>query len=365
MDTHAIPMFSIPDLEAIRDGLSREMTRADRGEKTSLVFAKHAIVRRMDECTEMVRVLVIGGSNVSSSIVRSTAGEIEILESRSAPLPVLRDRDTFMSLIDEYVDDECGILCINFAYPMNPTVRSGRLDGVLLKGTKEHVFRGLVGEAVGETVESHLMRRFQRKVEVSCANDTVCLILAGLGRWNTPSIAGGVVGTGFNFGFFQGESTVVNLESGNFSAFTPTDTGRMIDSGSTNRGLQALEKEVSGAYLYRHYNIYAERNRFDRRELLSTGDLASVAAGGGDGALCARNLFERSASLVAALIAGIYRFKESGNANVIIEGSLYWKGWEYRLHVDRYLQALGIPEDAILIHGIDESSILGGARLWL
>ncbi|MBN1534659.1 MAG: hypothetical protein JXA20_18460 [Spirochaetes bacterium] len=358
-------MFSTAELEAIRDGLSREMAMADRGERTSFVFAKHRIMRRPEEHPGRACVLVIGGSNISSSIVRRTNGEIEIMESKSAPLPVLHDRDVFLSLIDEYVDRECGMLSINFAYPLSPLVREGRLDGILLKGTKEHVFHRLVGEAIGTTVETHMMQHHGRKVEVACANDTVCLILAGLGRWDAPSLAGGVVGTGFNFGFFQGESTVVNLESGNFSGFTPTDTGRIIDGESANRGLQALEKEVSGAYLYRHYNAYAEENGYNRRDLGSTGDLAALAAGDGEGALCARNLFERSASLVAALIGGIYRYKERDTANVIIEGSLFWKGWEYQRHVKRYLRVLGMPEGAIQIHGIKESSILGGARLWL
>ncbi len=364
MKSRKISMYTTEEIRSIRTDMVREMSDASRGEETSLVFARHEMADHSRELPVEAQVLVIGGSNFSCSKVKITSQQVEIIETWDSSLPVISDRDVFISLIDEYIAEKPELICINFAYPLSPATRGNRIDGILIKGTKDHVFNGLVGEKIGETVENIYRKKFNMDSAVLCANDTVCLVLAGLGRWKAGSLAGGVIGTGFNFGFIADGSTVINLESGNFNRFRHSDTGMIIDEDSTNRGLQALEKEVSGAYLYRHYNIYAEKFGFPRRDIGSTRELAAIAAGSGDGAECARNLFERSASLVSALIAAIHDFKDGNELNVIIEGSLFWKGWKYRESVDEHLRRLGIPDGRISIHGMENSSIIGGARLW-
>jgi len=240
--------------------------------------------------------------------------------------------------------------------------RDEKLDGNLIKGTKQHTFDGLIGHNVGEEIEKYIFGKLNRTVDVEVANDTVCLILSGAGTYDADCLAGGVVGTGFNFGFFLNRECVVNLESGNFSNFAVTDSCRFIDGKSNNPGLQLWEKEISGAYLYQHFNYYAGKSGLEIN-LSSTEDLSSLAASSVTGSELAQMIFKRAASLVAVEIAAILDFLKKDHLTVIIEGSLYWKGWGFRDIVTGKLQELGVDEGAVSVVHIDESSTIGAAHL--
>src|SRR3972149_63188 len=108
-------------------------------------------------------------------------------------------------------------LAINFAYQMTATWENGRLEGILISNSKEHAFVGLIGKQIGLTVERFIWQKFHRQVITSVANDTICLTLSGLTQAPAQSIAGGIGGTGMNFGFFLTDRHLVNSESGNFN----------------------------------------------------------------------------------------------------------------------------------------------------
>ena len=79
----------------------------------------------------------------------------------------------------------------------------------------------------------------------------------------------------------------------------------------------------------------------------------------------AQQLLERSASLVACQIAGIYQFKNQPKLTFVMEGSLFWKAWQYKAMVSDYLAKLDIPTDSLHFTHVKNSSLIGSAQLAL
>jgi hypothetical protein len=78
----------------------------------------------------------------------------------------------------------------------------------------------------------------------------------------------------------------------------------------------------------------------------------------------AREVLERSASLMASEIAGLYEFKGSpSKLGLIGEGSMLWKGWNYVPNMQRRLELLGIPPGTVKIRKVLNSSIKGAIAL--
>jgi hexokinase len=355
-------IFSAEKVSAVRNSLLNELRTAASGVKASLAFARHNIPGK-ETTLEKTRVIVVGGTNLVSAVAAKDIGGVITFHDRAEEkLPVFADAKTLYRVIEKYIDHETGHAALNFAYPLAPFTRDERLDGILIRGTKEHTFNDLIAKPVGGTLEKMLFKTKGAAVKISTANDTVCLVLAGSPLYPPNTLAGGVIGTGFNFGFFLNEHELVNLESGNFSNFIPSDTCRRIDSGSVNPGGQLYEKEVSGAYLHLHYNYFLE-SLSCKFKPLSKGSEVSAAAQTGDETAAA--LLEKSASLAAAEIAAIWEFKEKQKLNLIIEGSLYWKGFGYGGFVNQYLEQLNVPSASVNITGIEESSLAGAAAMIL
>ncbi len=357
-----IKEYSIEELQEIRKRFVKEYIEANQGAKTSLAFAKNQIKLNENEDEEKQQVIIIGGSNLASALVEKKNGHVEILEQVNKELPVFKTREIFFQFILEHLSPDINRVGLNFAYPMDAVYRGSKLDGKLLKGTKEHSFIGLVGNNVGEGLENYILEKTGRKIDFVVANDTVCLVLSGLEKDDSACLVGGVVGTGYNFGMFLDDNIIVNLESGNFNNFDQTESGIFIDKNSIYPGHNIWEKEISGAYLFQHYNYYIKQND-SGQELSSSVELSNLAESDNDNHSLARKIFERAGSLVAAQIASIYDYKKNQALTVIIEGSLYWKGYNFLNFVNIYLEKLRIKCDDIKIEFIENSSVLGAARL--
>jgi len=361
-----IQEYTIDTLQEIRRSLVAEFTDAAAGKKTSLAFARHEISSTGNAEKTTARIIVIGGSNCVSADGVKTPRGVELSDIHEESLPVFDNSGTFLPYITAHIPENADLIGLNFAYPMEPVIRDGRLDGRLIKATKEHTFSGVVGHEVGRLLEEHLLATRGQKVEITTANDTVCLILSGLEKYHPTGLAGGVIGTGFNFGFFLDNTTLVNLESGNFSSFQVTDSCAAIDEGLEDRGKQLWEKEISGAYLYRHFNFYNDKLKLGLKTIASTVELDSLADhNSGPAGDLARELLKRSATFAAVQIAAIFDYLETDHLNILIEGSLFWKGWKYRKHVSEALASLGVMYQQFSIDHIDQSSVLGGALLAL
>jgi hexokinase len=274
---------------------------------------------------------------------------------------VFTTKDVFLSVIDKHLNPGASVVAINFAYPMKPVFENGKLDGILMGGSKEHAFHGLLGQHVGRTIERYIKAKYDRDIRVSAANDTICLALAGLTKYSPAQLTGGIVGTGMNFAVFLDDTHLVNLEAANFDKFPQSVEGKQIDAQSIERGKSLFEKEVSGGYLYHHFNILLTKNRIKHPAVESTHAMDRLARGNIQGATqLARRLFEHSASLIACQIAGITEYKKH-DMTFVMEGSLFWVGWRYRKMVEEYVRQL--TSYTATFEEIKDCGILGAAKL--
>ena len=284
------------------------------------------------------------------------------------PLPRFTAKDDFLAFIEANLDPQTAAIGINFAYNLIPVVgEMGELDGIMNQGdTKGHAFGGLQQEQVGKTVKGYLKETTSRDIAVTVANDTVCLITSGLEEdTDRENLIAAIAGTGYNIAIFSDNNTVVNLQASDFTGFTQTVTGKVVDAESKNVGEQLFNKEVAAGDLYKHYNVLIPLIYLQTPPLQTSEELSQLARKGtGTESQVARELFKRSASLVAAQLAGIYEFKGRPlGLTCIVQGSLFLKGSDYILNIQSQLKALGVSQNAFEFKKIENSDILGVIKL--
>ena len=384
-------LYSLDELQTIRDNFLNELILAQQDKPTSLAFIKNPLPQQsLVNDKEIFQTLVVGGTVFKNALVKKTNNQINFIKQKNSPLPIFDTKNDFLAFFVRQIDPRVKIVGLNFAYHLQPLLRNGLLDGKFITPTKENRFSGLINKLVGQELENYVLEKIKRRVRVAVANDTICLLLSTPPSLTRCLLAAGVVGAGTNFAFYLDQKTIVNLESGNFDKFTQTESGKIIDKNSTNPGQQLFEKEVSGAYLYQHYNFNTDRNQ-SRHYLISTSELSPLAEKHN---LVAQKLLERSASLIACQITGIYLFKKTRSTKLearnkfeflnfinpkivsdfdirnsdfsvvfVMEGSLFWHGWHYKQMVEKYLKKLGVSEKAIKFIKIENSSLIGASRL--
>lgn len=350
-------------LTQIQGNFVKELEAGKSKKKTSLPFIRHQLsLTPKVKKEEVFQVLRIGGSIYQNALVKRINGKVAIVQSHQRPLPIFTSKEVFLSFIEKTLQRDIDHLAINFAYPMEPVSRNGYLDGRLIAGTKEHSFQGLAGNLVGETIEKYIFDRQKRKIHVALANDTVCLLLSGLTQFQWHGLVGGIIGTGLNFAIFLDEETIVNLESANFDKLKQSPEGKLIDKASARPGTALFEKETSGGYLYQHFNIRLQKEGLDFPTIKSTKEMDAIAYKDIPlVSLLAREVSDHSSSLVACQIAGIADFYKR-DCTVVIEGSLFWKGWRYKENVSVTVRQL-VPDYQVSFVFIEESGVLGAAKL--
>jgi hexokinase len=358
-----MPM-SLSLLKNIHTNFEQELQLANTNHKTSLPFILNTIPSTpLVKNGETFQVIAVGGSMYRNALVKKeNTGDLTIEYEITDRLPIFTLREDFLSFVDGQIESNTTMLALNFAYPLEPVFEKGKLDGKLIRGTKEHRFLGLVGQNVGEEIEKYILEKYKRHITVSVANDTVCLILSGLTKTKWDHLAAGIVGTGLNFALFLDKTTIVNLEAGSFNNFPQTDTGKIVDAASNMKGIGLFEKEVSGAYLYQHFNQLIKEKQVDHQPLKDTTELSYLAAKEIPGVSeVAAEQLERSAAFVATQIAGIAKFKKQP-LTFIMQGSLFWKGYNYKEMVNKYVHEL-LPDFKINFINVDDSDVLGAAKL--
>lgn len=365
MESIEVPSYSPTELKEIKDAFADELEAAARGTKNSLAFLRNNLPpHEMVADGEKYQAISIGGTVCKNAICQRSGDTAEIIELRQTNLPLFQDKDVFLSFMDQQIDPTVQVLGLSFAFPLEPFLRVDRIDGILLRPTKGHACTGLIGEAIGEELENHIAAVRGQHVRIAVANDTIGLVLSGLVKEQPEAIVGCIVGTGTNSGLFLDPKTVINIESGNFSRFKQTETGILVDQTSNNKGTYLFEKEISGAYLYRHYNELVKQHPTDIPSVSSTQELNDIAhAGPASAATLARSLFSRSASLVAAKVAALYSFKRIDYVLFVMEGSLFWDGYGYREAVELHLRSLGIGPEQVHFTKIANSDIVGASQL--
>lgn len=181
--------MNIKQLRIIQSNFLHELQDAQDGKKTSLPFIVHEIPSSsLVKEGELFEVLVIGGSIWKKAILQKTKTGIGIIKKETERSVDFKNEKDFLEFIDNEAKDNIQVLALNFAYPLKPIFKNGRLDGKLLAVSKERSFHGLIGKKIGFEIEKYILEkrkksreagsRFARKIIVSLANDTICLLLA-------------------------------------------------------------------------------------------------------------------------------------------------------------------------------------------
>lgn len=342
-----------------------ELKAASEGKKSSLSFIRNKISPKPLVTNGTVQAIVVGGSNFIASRAKITDGKAEILETKKGALPVFKTGENFGIFLGNIFDEKTEAIGLNFAFPLDPVVSSaGQLDGELIGGTKEHTFEGLIGQSIGEFVRGVFFTKFGKHIPVTVANDSICLTLSGSGYED----CGLIVGTGINLSLKiteNGEKSVVNLEAGNFSGFDISEELKKIDAISEYPGTMLFEKAVSGKYLVAYFNGQTAKEKLDYPILRTTEELSIWASDAEKpGNQLALTILNSSSSLVAAALTGTYDFlHKPQKLEFITEGSLFWKGYNYKENVQKQLLQLGVPIDTIKFKYLKDSSIKGALGL--
>lgn len=350
----------VEELQKITQSVLSELQKAQANQTSSIAYIRHMLPEKsLVEEGEQFQILVIGGTVLRSALGVKKGKQVKIVHNERSTPPQFDTVQSFFDCIFAYIDPTVSVLSLNFAYPLEPVYENGVLDGVLVSGTKENIFTGLVGLQVGKVIAEEFYRRYKKTLTVSVANDTVCLLLSGVSKYNPDSLIGGIVGTGVNFALFD-NAHAVNLEAANFNKFTQTRVGILLDQQSEHPGKSQFEKVISGAYLYKYYNNSLAVNEPDFVPVSSTQELEQLGKLDTKLGKIARNTFQYSAHLVASFIAGLAEFKQT-NCTAVMEGSLFWKADNYKSMVESTVAQL--TEYTVDFQKIDEDSIKGAGML--
>ena len=275
-----------------------------------------------------------------------------------------------------------------FSYPAE-SLPDG--DAKLLRWTKGVDIKEMIGQPVGKPLMDYFNSLDKTKFsKIKVINDTVASLFAGLTDGSYDAYIGLIVGTGTNMATFIDAERIkkidsslnlkgkipINLESGNFFPPHLTLIDDKVDAMSINKGSQRFEKAVSGMYLgellkYMFPCDTFEEN-FDARKLTSMMSYPDIHKN--KYVRAARQIYKRSAKLVAASLAGLILVLLSHDSSIkkiclTAEGSLFWSedknGKNYKKIVLDELQTLlssfGYTDIKIDVNQMQNANLIGSA----
>ena len=308
---------------------------------------------RKDIKNDKVLVLDLGGTNYRVAVVEFRNGKPTIHPENGYKIKLsakaMKDRDTLFKEITDPISqlDLNGVTSIGycFSFPADSTLDG---DAVLVRWTKGFDIPEMIGQPVGATLKAHLNKALKGNTEIkkiNVINDTVASLFSGLTDQKAQAHIGLIVGTGVNMAAFfnvddikktdpaykQKGSLAVNLESGNFRPPFLSVVDEKLDRYSATRGAQRFEKAVSGFYLGRILEYVFSCDEFEEgfdasriTYMMSYPDMFKD-----EYVAMAHTIYERSAKLTAASIAGLVAqmvdFDSSiKNVRLMADGSLFW-----------------------------------------
>ena len=273
-----------------------------------------------------------------------------------------------------------------FSYPTE-SIPGG--DARLLRWTKGVDIREMVRQFVGKPLLDYLNEKNKiRFTGVKVLNDTIASLFAGLTDKSYDAYIGLIVGTGTNMATFIPSDKItkldpechvqglipVNLESGNFYPPFLTAVDDTVDATSDSLGKQRFEKAVSGMYLgdilKAAFPLEEFEEKFDARKLTAIMNYPDIHKD--IYVQVAHWIYNRSAQLVAASLAGLIALLKSYNRDIhrvclIAEGSLFWsesrKDKNYNILVMEKLQELlrelELEDVEVHINSMDNANLIG------
>jgi len=277
-----------------------------------------------------------------------------------------------------------------FSYPARPMLNG---DAELIVWTKGVNIPNMEGKAIGAPMVEYLNNTLQAGFsgKIAVVNDTITSLFAGLANPGYDAYVGLIVGTGTNMASFfpsnyipkiegmegwSGE-TPVNLESGNFDPPHLTAYDVDVDKNSDNKGFQRFEKAISGMYLGRIFRAVYPNDGLDVN--LDAASLSKMMNNPEQFKPAyvetAFQIYERSAKLVAASIAGLVYNLHAANpaikkVQVLSEGSLFWSkvktnNAKYVDIVNATLKELlaesGLGQVEVTLSRIENANLIGAA----
>jgi hexokinase len=351
------------ELQQIAENFTNEIRAAASGKPSSLPF----IINELPATSlvaegQTFQVMGLGGTIFRSAFITKTANGLQVSNPLERSHPLFATKDAFLSFVAENLHPTTELLAINFAQALDPVFENGKLDGKLAAQTKEHKFDGLLGQKVCAELEHFIEQQSGRKVRITVANDTICLMLSGLTQYPADSLAAGIIGTGLNFAIFLDKTHAVNLEAGQFNKFTPSPETEIVDKYSEKPGNYIWEKEIAGAYLHQHFNLQLQENHIKYPSIANTRELDTVIRQEiPNVSNIALDVMHTSAQLAGAMMSGILKFYGK-DVTFVMQGSLFWKGYDYKTTVENTIKEL-VPEyKATFVH-IEYADYLGAAKL--
>ena len=365
MAREQIELIDTPDYEEVKNNFLKELTLASLGHPSSIPFLKHYLPEQPLITEGIAQLFVIGGTNyIVETVEIQPDGNSIVKDKQTGILPIFATKPNLITFFARFIDPRAKAIGINFGFPLIACTGSqGELDGMLAYATKEHTFAGFT-EPLGELVKTIVKQQFHITPLVAVANDTICLALSGNGTEQGAL----VVGTGSNMCIPINEKKkriLVNLESGNFNKFIISSVIKKLDEQSESPGVHLFEKNISGQYLSGIFNAVIKENP-EIQPIQTSKELSTLAKAKTNGIAhdLARAILTRSASLVASEIAAVYEFmKKPEPFSLIAEGGLLWNGWQYQENIRKQLVKFDIPEEAVEIKYISDSSIHGALGL--
>lgn len=343
-------------------------------------------------------VLDLGGTNYRAAVVEFVNGKPEIHpeDGYKKDLSVMKTpgytRDQLLEEIADFISELklCEEMPIGycFSYPAESLLDG---DAKLLRWTKGVDIKEMIDQSIGEPLLKYLNdNKIGKFTSIKIINDTVASLFAGLSQPGYDAQIGLIVGTGTNMATFvptdkiskldpeytRGGLIPVNLESGNFKPSPLTDTDKVVDSKSDIPGAQLFEKAVSGMYLGEILKAEFPDTEFEKKfdaqkltHIMSYPDIHKDVY-----VNSARNIYVRSAHLVAASLAGLIKeLIEQDNSIkkvcITAEGSLFWsedrKGINYKDLVLDELQVLlksfGFNNVEVHVNQMENANLIGSA----
>ena len=275
-----------------------------------------------------------------------------------------------------------------FSYPAK-SLEDG--DAELLRWTKGVNIPEMINKPVGQPLLKYLNKETSPKFSgIKVINDTVASLFAGLTQDDYDAYIGLIVGTGTNMAsFVQAENISkldkskgfkgripVNLESGNFKPPFLTHVDSIVDALSDKMGTQRFEKAVSGMYLGELLKAVFPADDFEKdfdaqklTTMMSYPDIYKE-----EHVKTARQIYERSAKLVGASLAGLILVLLSHKPGIkrvrlIAEGSLFWsedrKGLNYKaivaITLRDLLDSFHFKNVTVDIDKMDNANLIGSA----
>ncbi len=333
-----------------------------------------------------------GGTNFRASIVKLSGNSApQVLEELKKTLSSketqgFTESDLHREMADliaqlKSLDKSVTQIGYCFSYPAESTI-SG--DAILLRWTKginiPDMLNKLVGKPLLECLNNYPGIKEKTQFQsIKVINDTIACLFAGLAQPGYDTYMGLIVGTGTNMATlidknniqklspsYNGENLVpVNLESGNLmpnpgfnliDGKYMTEVDKAVDKQSNNQGQQLFEKAISGGYLGGLFkNTFSGieiEPKFDGEKLTNIMNYPAIYKE--EYMEGARNIYVRSAQLVAASLAGLilvmvsYDKKDKSynkginNICLAADGSLFWSedknGSDYHQLVLQYLK---------------------------